>query len=107
MAELLLNVTLIDLGRGCEASTQRVAGEFFRTLGLSEIRAHAGSQCRLLDEACHFLIEQPDGTDILALAGNTPEEGAVRDPRKVEPGLQRNDRAGGRHDTKVANLSDF
>lgn len=94
MAELLLHVALVDLGRRGQAGTQRVARELFSAFDLGEVGAHAGSRGRLLDEARHFLIEQPVRADILALAGDPSEERTVRDPCKVQPGLQRDDRAG-------------
>ena len=41
VAELLLHVALVDLGRGGEAGAQRMAREFPLPLALGEVAAHA------------------------------------------------------------------
>jgi hypothetical protein len=40
--QLLLNVALLDLGRGGEAGAQRMLGKFPLTLAFPEIRARPG-----------------------------------------------------------------
>jgi hypothetical protein len=48
MAEVLLDVALVDLGRG---GAQRVASEFLLALALRQVAAHAGRERQALDEA--------------------------------------------------------
>ncbi len=95
MAELLLHIALVDLGRGGEAGAQRMAGKQLSALALRQIAAHAGGQRGALDEPGDLLVVEPIGADCLALPGHPAEQRAVRDAAELQPGLQRHDRAGG------------
>ena len=55
VAELLLDVALVDLGRGGEAGAQRVAGEKGRALGLGQVAAQAGGGGGALDQALSLI----------------------------------------------------
>ncbi len=52
MAELLLHLALVDLGRGGEAGAQRMPGELFLPLAFGQIAAHPGGHRGSLDEPC-------------------------------------------------------
>ena len=93
VAELLLHIALVDLGRGGEAGAQRMAGEFFLPLALGEVAAHPGGKRGVLDQTGDVPVGQPLGADLAA--ADATEHRPDRDPRKFEPGLQRNDGAGG------------
>ena len=56
MAELFLDVALIDFGRGCKAGAQRMTGEQFYPFGLGQLAANAGGKNGLLDEAGNLLV---------------------------------------------------
>lgn len=94
MAELLLDVALVDLGRGGEAGAQRMPGELRLPLALRQIGPDAGGQGRAFDQPRDLLIAEPIGSDLLALASHAPEQRAVADPRQLQPDLQGDDRAG-------------
>ncbi len=49
VAELLLDEALVDLGRGGEASAQRMAGEGLATLSFRQITSHPGGERHSLD----------------------------------------------------------
>ena len=93
MAELFLDITLVDLGRGGEAGAQRMAGKQLYPFGLGQLAANAGGKNGLLDEAGDLLVLQPFGTDGLALAGDAAEQGAMADPAEFQSGFDRGDRA--------------
>ena len=69
MAELLLYIALVDLGRGGEASGSEWPENFWPR-SPSSVAAHAGSNRRALDQSRHLLVVQSLGADSLALAGD-------------------------------------
>ena len=93
MAELLLHVALVDLGRGGEAGAQRMAREFLLPFAFRQIAADAGGQRGAFDQTGDVPVGQPLGADLAA--DDTPEHRPDRNPRKLQPGLERGDRAGG------------
>lgn len=95
MSEMLLHITLVDLGRRGETSAQRVTGKFQPALDLRKIAANAGDERRLLHQARHLLVVKPIRADILALAGHATEEGAFGELGELDPGFDCGDRAGG------------
>jgi hypothetical protein len=50
VAELPLDVALIDLCGGGETGTQRMSGEFLPPLGFGKITPHPGGERRTLDQ---------------------------------------------------------
>ena len=66
VAELLLDVALIDLGRGGEAGAQRMSGEFLAPLAFGEIAADAGGKRGALDQPGDVPVGQPVGAGLLA-----------------------------------------
>lgn len=97
VAELLLDVALVDLGRGGEAGAQRVAGEQGRALGLGQVAAQAGGGGGALDQAGDLAVVEPHRPDRAALAGDAAKERPLADAREAQPGLQRLDRTAGRN----------
>lgn len=93
MAELLLHVTLFDLGRRGKACAQRMAGEQQFAFAFREIGADAGARS-LFDETCDMLVGKALDVDGLVVLENAPEEGALRDATEADPALERDDRAG-------------
>lgn len=94
MVQLLLDVTLVDFGRGREPGTQRMAREFLGPITLAQISANTGGKCRLLDETCHLPVIQSVRSHVLALAADPAEERTFGDPGELDPRLDGNDRAG-------------
>ena len=94
MAELLLHIAFIDLGRRGQARAQGMPGEFLRALAFGKIAAHAGGERRRFDEARDMPIVQPVGADMPAAIDHAAKERTVRDAREFQPGLKRHDRAG-------------
>ena len=78
MAELLLHIALVDLGRGGEAGAQRMAGKLLLAFALGQIAADTGGEGRSLDQPGDLLVSQPIGADRLALAGDAAEQRAMR-----------------------------
>ena len=68
MAELLLHIALVDLGRGGEAGAQRMAGEFPLPFGFGKVGADAGGKRGALDQAGDMLVGEPVGADLAAPA---------------------------------------
>ena len=79
MAELLLHVAFVDLGRGGQAGAQRMARELPRPFCFGEVAAHAGGKSGLLDEAGDMFVAQCIGADRLA-------DDAAKDRPAVDPG---------------------
>ena len=94
MAELFLDIALVDFGGGGEARSQGVTGEQFYPFGLGQLAANAGGKNGLLDEAGDLLIPQPFGTDGLALAGDPAEQRVVADPAELQLGFHGMDGTG-------------
>src|SRR5208283_6017105 len=92
MAELLLHIALVDLGRGGEAGAQRMAREFLLPLAFCQIAADAGGHGGVLDQTGDVPVGQPLGADFTA--DDPPEHRPDRNPRKLQPRLERGDGAG-------------
>ncbi|MBB4123622.1 hypothetical protein GGR30_003570 [Martelella radicis] len=58
MAELFLDVALVDFGRRGEDRSQGVTGKPFYPFGLWQLAANAGSKNGLLDQAGNLLIKK-------------------------------------------------
>ena len=74
VAELLLDVALVDLRGGGEAGAQRMPGEFSPPLGFGEIAPNAGSEGCSFDQPGDVPVGQPIGADILAVARDSPKQ---------------------------------
>ncbi|MET3778153.1 hypothetical protein ABID20_003740 [Rhizobium alvei] len=68
VAELFLDIALIDLRRRGKAGAQWVTGKLQPPLDLRKIAPYARGQRRLLNKASHFLVVEPFRPDNLALA---------------------------------------
>ena len=77
VAQMLLNVGLLDLGRGGEAGAQRMAAEREPPLALAKVAAKAGGQGACLDEPHDVLVGQPLPRDPAVLASDWTEEGTM------------------------------
>ena len=73
MAELLLHIALVDFGRGGGAGAQRMPGKFLLPLSLGKIAAHAGGECRSLDQPGNMFVGHAIDTDGVAIANHSPE----------------------------------
>ena len=64
VAELLLHIALVDLGRGGEAGAQRMPGELPFPLSLGQVAAHAGGERGVFDQSGDVFVGQPLGVDL-------------------------------------------
>src|SRR5271170_1572856 len=94
VAELLLDVALVDLGRGGEAGAQRMPGELSFALAFGEIAAYAGGERGAFDQSGNVFVGQALGADALAVGEDPPEQRPLRDPPEFHPRLERDDGAG-------------
>lgn len=89
MAELLLHVTLLDVGRRGKSGAQRVAREQQRPLPFREIGGDAGGDRHLLDQAGDVLVGEPFDVDGLVVLEDAAEQGSTCDAAKADPALER------------------
>ena len=89
MAKLLLNVTLVDLGRTGQTSTQAMSGKQRKTLFLGQVRSNTGVQDRALDQARDMFVVQPCCSDAFAIPRYADKDRPEVDLGKVQPVLQR------------------
>ena len=94
VAEMLLNVSLLNLGGGGEAGAQRVAAERQATLAFGKIAAQARGERACLDKPDDVLVGQPLPRNPAVLARDRPKEGTMADAAEPQPGLEEGDRAG-------------
>jgi Replication protein C C-terminal region len=94
VAELLLHVALVDLGRGGEAGAQRMPGELSFALAFGQIAAHAGGERGAFDQSGNVFVGQALGADALAVGEDPSKQRPLRDPPEFEPGLERDDGPG-------------
>jgi hypothetical protein len=67
MAELLLDIALLDLGRRSKPGSQRMAGEEQAAICVRQIRPDTGGKHRLLDQAGDMLVGEPLDVDGLVV----------------------------------------
>lgn len=89
MAELLLHVTLLDVGRRGKSGAQRLAREQQRPLPFREIGGDAGGDRHLLDQAGDVLVGEPFDVDGLVVLEDAAEQGSTCDAAKADPALER------------------
>ena len=94
MAELLLHVAFIDLGRRGQARAQRMPCEYLRALAFGKITADAGGERRGFHQPRDVAIVQPIDADTPAAINHAAEDRTMCDARKFQPGLKRYDRTG-------------
>ena len=92
VAELLLDVAFVDLGRRRQAGAQRVSGELLLPLALRKVAAHARGDRQALDQARDVTVVESFGSDLAP--DDRPEHGPARDAGEFQPGLERSDRTG-------------
>ena len=56
MAKLFLHVAFVDLGRGGQPGTQRMAGKHNPAVAFRQVAAYTGRQRSTLDEAGNLLV---------------------------------------------------
>jgi len=95
MAELLLDIALIDIGAGGQSCAQGMTGEQFQALGLWQVSTNASGQHGLLDQAGDMFVRQPVPGGFAPVAGDALEQRAKVDLRIVQVLLQCMHRAGG------------
>jgi hypothetical protein len=81
MAEPVLDMRFIDVGRGGEASEQAEPAEERGAIPLGQIRANAHLQVRLLHGPHGMLVVKPFGADTAVLRGDPAEDRAMDDAR--------------------------
>ena len=94
VAELPLDVALIDLGRCGEAGPQRMSGELLAPFAFGEIAADTGGERGALDQPSDMPVGQPVGAGFFAATCDPAEQRSVGDARELEPGRKGDDRAG-------------
>ena len=94
VAKMLLDVGLLDLGRGGQAGAQRMAAEGKPALALGQIAAQARGERACLYQADDVLVRQAFGSDAAVLTRYGPEERPAGDPPEPQPGLEQGDRTG-------------
>lgn len=77
MADLLLDVVLVDLGRRGKAGHIASDRQILLARKLGRIAAQAGGKRSLLDETRDLLIVELVRSEVLALAGDATEEGPL------------------------------
>ena len=92
VAEVLLDVAFVDLGRRGEPGAQRVPGKLLLPVAFGQIAAHARGDRQALDEARDVAVVETFGTDLAP--DHRPEQRPTRNARELQPGLERGDRAG-------------
>ena len=92
VAEVLLDVAFVNLGRRRQAGAQRVAGKLLLPVAFGQIAANACGDRQALDEARDVAVVETFGSDLAP--DYRPEQGSTRDPREFQPGLEGGDRAG-------------
>ena len=73
VAEMLLDVRLLDLGRGGEAGAQRVAAEREASLALGKVAAQACGERAFLDQPDDVLVGQSLPRNPAVLASDRPK----------------------------------
>ena len=94
VAEMLLDVGLLDLGRGGEAGAERMAAERQPPLALGQVAAQAGGEGAFLDETDDVLVGQPRPRNPAVLPSDRPEQGTMADAAEPHPSFEESDRAG-------------
>src|ERR1700722_9720539 len=94
VAEMLLDMGLLDLGRGGQAGAQRMTAEGDPPLALRQVPAQAGGERARLHQADDMLVREPLRSDAAVLARHGAEQGAAGDPPEPQPGLEQGDRTG-------------
>src|SRR5208337_2398338 len=92
VAEVLLDVAFVDLGRRGESGAQRVPGKLLLPVAFGQIAAHPCGDRQALDEARDVAVVETFGSDLAP--DHRPEHRASGDTREFQPGLERGDRAG-------------
>src|SRR3984957_160991 len=94
VAEMLLDMGLLDRGRGGQAGAQRMATEGDPPLALRQVPAQAGGERAGLHQADDMLVREPLRSDATVLARHGPKQGAAGNQPEPQPGLEQGDRTG-------------
>ena len=94
MAELLLDVALVDLCGGGKTRAQGVPGVEPQAFGRGQVGAQAGIESGALDQPDDMLVVQAALERALSVAGDAHQHSAEADLRVMQPLLQGVDWAG-------------
>ena len=96
VTEVFLDMRLIDLGRGGQARAQRMAREKREAFGRGQVRTQTAFQHGGLDQARDMLVRKAVSKRLRPIPRSAHENGSEIDLGKVQPLLQRMNRAGRR-----------
>ena len=94
MAEVFLDVALVDFGGAGETGAQRMAGEQRQAVFLRQVRPDAGVEHGALDQARDVFVVEACLQRLLAVPRGADKDWAKVDLGEVQPLFERMDRAG-------------
>jgi hypothetical protein len=94
VSKLLLHMAFVQFGGRGETRAQGMSREFALPVGFEKIAAHTCGKRRALDQPGDMFVIEAVRADMLSAGLKAPEQWAVCDAGKFEPGLQGDDRAG-------------